>query len=70
MELIEMAEHLTRASIKFQFDPLSLGLSQELSAKYFLNEFSIDLESQESNFLKVKADINDHFKKINVLWKE
>ena len=36
-QMIELAEYLTRSSIKFKFNPNCLGLSKDMSIKYFLN---------------------------------
>lgn len=37
--MIELAEYLCRASLKFKFDPEALGLNEEMNIKYFLSEF-------------------------------
>lgn len=42
-QLVEVAEYLTRCSLKFDFDPACVGLSKEMTVKYFLNEFTVDL---------------------------
>jgi len=52
-QLIDLTEYLTRLSINFQFNPRSIGLGKDLSIKYFLNEFCIDLENQEANFQQI-----------------
>jgi hypothetical protein len=40
---MEVAEYLTRCSLKFEFDPACVGLTKEMTVKYFLNEFTVDL---------------------------
>jgi hypothetical protein len=45
-----LAESLTRSSIKFTFDPQCLGLSKDMTVKYFLKEFNLDFEGQEEHF--------------------
>jgi hypothetical protein len=47
--MLELAEYLCRSSIKFSFDPDSIGLSENMTIKYFLNEFSIDLDNCSKN---------------------
>jgi hypothetical protein len=42
--MLELAEYLSRSSIRFAFEPDCLGLSSELTIKYFLKEFSLDFE--------------------------
>ena len=37
--MIELAEYLCRASLKFKFDSEALGLNEEMNIKYFLSEF-------------------------------
>jgi len=46
---MELADFLSRSSIAFVFDPESVGLSPDLTVKYFLKEFSVDLENQNKN---------------------
>lgn len=41
-QMVELAESLTRSSIKFAFDPECLGLSKDMTVKYFLKEFNLD----------------------------
>lgn len=36
-QMLELAEYLTRSSIKFDFNPNCLGLSKDMTIKYFLN---------------------------------
>lgn len=48
--MVELAENLTRSSIKFVFDPECLGLSKDMTVKYFLKEFNLDFEDQEQHF--------------------
>jgi hypothetical protein len=45
-QMLELAEYLTRSSLKFDFNPDYLGLSGSMTIKYFLNEFSLDFEDQ------------------------
>lgn len=60
-QLYELVEYLTRSSIKFDFDPDNIGLSKDMTIKYFLNEFSIDLENQEDNLKMLQAEIRAFF---------
>ena len=53
----ELAEHLCRSSIKFKFDPMAVGLSQNMGIKYFLNEFQLDVGDWEANFEEKKKEI-------------
>jgi hypothetical protein len=64
-QMLELAEHLTRIGIKFAFNPEYLGLSKEMSVKYFLNEFTIDFEGQEEHFEELKIDICKFFKEMS-----
>ena len=48
--MLELAEFLCRASIKFKFDQKAIGLSEDMSIKYFLNEFQLDVGDWEGNF--------------------
>jgi hypothetical protein len=41
-QMLELAEYLTRSSIRFVFNPECLGLSSLMTIKYFLSEFSLD----------------------------
>ena len=36
-QLVELAERLCRASIRFRFDPREVGLNEKMEVKYFLN---------------------------------
>ena len=40
---MELVDFLTRSSITFEFDPESVGLTSDMTAKYFLKEFSVDM---------------------------
>lgn len=44
--MVDLAEDLTRMGIKYTFNPDCLGLSKDMTIKYFLNEFTIDFEGQ------------------------
>ena len=59
--MLTLASFLTQHSIKFRFDPCSLGLSKDIKIKYFLHEFMIDSESKIANFKKVEGEILDFF---------
>lgn len=36
-QMLELADYLSRSTIKFSFDPHSIGLSENMTVKYFLN---------------------------------
>lgn len=36
-QMLDLAEYLCRSSIRFTFDPESIGLSENMNIKYFLN---------------------------------
>ncbi len=60
--MLELAEYLSRSSIKFVFDPESIGLSENMSIKYFISEFVVDLNSSEENLEKLQKDIKRFFR--------
>jgi len=60
-QLLDVVEYLNRSSFKFEFDPSSVGLSSDMTIKYFLNEFSIDMENQKENLKIVQRHIKQFF---------
>ena len=65
MQLVELAQHLSRASIKFQFDPMAVGLTQDMTIKYFLNQFQLDLGDSEANLKQKRIEIREFFSKLS-----
>jgi hypothetical protein len=50
--------------MNFKFDPQAVGLSTEMTAKYFLQEFSLDIQRQEENCQAIQADIKEYFQEL------
>lgn len=64
--MIELAEYLCRASLKFKFDPEALGLNEEMNIKYFLSEFQVDANNWEHNLEENKKQICIFFKELTL----
>ena len=63
-QLLELAEFLSRSSIRFSFDPNAIGLTQNMHIKYFLKEFTVDIEHREENLVELQTDIRAHFRQL------
>jgi hypothetical protein len=63
-QMIELADYLSRSSIRFAFDPECLGLSSAMTIKYFLTEFSLDFEGHEEHLEQQKKEIAAFFKEM------
>ncbi len=63
-QLVELAEFLTRSSIAFTFRPEAVGLSRDLTIKYFLSEFAVDAHSHEEHFPDIRTSIRTHFQQL------
>jgi hypothetical protein len=61
-QMLELAESLARSSIKFSFDPNCLGLSKDMTVKYFLKEFNLDFDDREEHFEQLRVEITKFFK--------
>lgn len=63
-QMLELADYLCRSSIKFSFDPDCLGLSENMTVKYFLNQFAVDLDNSKENLEEIKKDVLMYFKEL------
>jgi hypothetical protein len=63
-QMLELAEYLSRSSIRFTFDPECLGLSSSMTIKYFLSEFSLDFEGEEQHLAELRLQIGSFFKEL------
>ena len=61
LEMVCLARYLSQAGIKFRFNPSNVGLSQEIKLKYFLADFTVDVEGHEQNFKEAEAEIRAFF---------
>ena len=49
-QLLNLTSYLTQNGVKFTFSPRCVGLSKDITIKYFLNEFAIDHENKFINY--------------------
>ena len=61
LEMMNLATSLAHQGIRFHFNPHCIGLSRDITIKYFLSDFSYDPENKMEGFKETSLQILNFF---------
>ena len=68
-EMMELIEYIEKLSIRFEFYPENIGLSDDMSLKYFIGEFDPFEQAPEGYYNSIKACVEYYFSTFETLEK-